>query len=211
MALSRTSWSTIYTMRSPCVGFPDKFRITLKYVASTSFSASATPAAQVYRPNGLFDIDLTGTGSQPLWYDQITAIYQEYVVLGAEAEVDLLNNSTTVPAYAVALYTDVNQSSLAHEALEEFKYSKKLIMGISGAAAVKKLRLPYITTEQIQGEADIEGDPNFWSAYTTVPTDQWFLIIKVAATDGVSNVNVTARTTIYMDVVFKGLTPLNES
>lgn len=66
-------------------GFPDRLRTNLVYGdVLTLTSTAGSRAVNTFRLNSLFDPDYTQTGHQPQWYDQYTAIYGQYRVLGAK-------------------------------------------------------------------------------------------------------------------------------
>jgi len=61
------------------------FRTTLKYsdVQVISNTVGSGFTTWVLRPNSVFDPDLTGVGHQPLRFDQLAAMFQQYRVRGA--------------------------------------------------------------------------------------------------------------------------------
>lgn len=67
-------------------GFPDTLRTNLIYSDSIVLTPSVgTPTpSYAYRLTSLFDPDLTGIGGQPYWFDQLSAVYGRYQVLGAK-------------------------------------------------------------------------------------------------------------------------------
>jgi len=211
--LANASWDPVYSARFMCVGPPDKLRMTFKYVQSFNLSGSAAPAAQVFRVNSCYDPDLTGAGGQPLYWDQFAVpVYEVYVVLGFEAEIEIFNNSTTETAYLAACYSDVNNSALSVENLTEAKYSRKVMVPFAPiGGAQKNMVMPYLTSSQLQGQKEIESDPNMYANVTTNPVDTLFLIIKAGALDGSTSINLTVRATLYYDTVLKGLQIPSES
>lgn len=76
----------------PIGGFPRTKVVKLRYVEQTTLTPGAgnVPTHQ-YRANSCFDPDLTGTGHQPLFYDQWAAIYDHYTVLGSKITVSFQN------------------------------------------------------------------------------------------------------------------------
>ena len=68
---------------------PCSFATKLTYSSNVSINpgAAGTPAAYVYRANGLYDPDLTGGGHQPRGYDQFTPMYNHWTVVGAKVTV----------------------------------------------------------------------------------------------------------------------------
>lgn len=73
----------------------------LRYVDTVSVDAgSAAIASHVYSANGLFDPDVTGTGHQPLMYDEYKLLYGMYRVISSKIKVTPVptSNTSSVPA-----------------------------------------------------------------------------------------------------------------
>lgn len=81
------------------VGFPNKMLMRHRYVETGSLtSTTGSLALQNFRANGMFDPNQTGTGHQPLYFDQMTAIYDHYTVIGSIIRVHFVSASTqTLP------------------------------------------------------------------------------------------------------------------
>lgn len=194
------------------IGAYDKFGIILQYKEDTiPFSASPAPAAQVYRANSCFDPNLTGTGHQPDFFDQYSAFYGEYLVTHCEAELTIVNNSSTVSANYVVSFSDQNDSSKSVEALAEDKYSISGAVGPSTGLGVKKLRLPIMPMTRLMGQRGLNSDPFQYAPISASPTDVGYLIFKASAADGVSNINVYVNFRIRFTVIFKELVSPAES
>lgn len=75
-------------------GFPKMLRTKLHYVDNdnivTSVAAGTTGTYQ-YVINGMYDFDYTGTGHQPFYFDQYSALYNHYCVVGAKITVAFTN------------------------------------------------------------------------------------------------------------------------
>lgn len=86
---------------------PNEMFVTLKYADTWSSNASSGAASWDLTVNGLFDPDITFVGSQPLSFDQWTAMYQRYLVLESQITVLLtsraVSNSARVAVVPVAL------------------------------------------------------------------------------------------------------------
>jgi hypothetical protein len=199
-----SQFSVVSICRFPGIGFPDKLLCTLKYCDSASFNSTPTPSSQVYSCNSLYDPDVSGSGHQPLNFDQFASLYETYVVVGATVKLEYFNNSGTVPCYVTAGYSP-NVLAYTVDNLVEGKYFKKGILGLSSAGnSIRVINLPYMSTAEIFGTKFVEGDPDYYTPVSTNPTKQWYVTIKGRALDGVTNLNFTVRSTILYDVVFKG-------
>lgn len=65
--------------------FANKYRVNLRYCQEIQKSAqTSTFGFNTFSMNSLFDPDTTGGGHQPMGYDQLTPIYNRYLVTGAK-------------------------------------------------------------------------------------------------------------------------------
>lgn len=192
--------------RFPGIGFPDQLRIVLKYKENgISFGSSVTPAAQVYRLNSCFDPNLTGTGHQPNFFDQLTTIYSQYCVTAAKMKVQIMNEGT-VEVNNALVYTDANLSSQTVENLSEARWSKNNTCGIQNSGkSVLALSLPTVSIANLQGERNLNTDPNNYTLVTTNPVDPVYAIFKMAAADGITNCKAIVNFELWQDVIFKDL------
>lgn len=78
-------------------GFSDSLTTNLVYADSIVLTPSAgTPTPlYAYRLNSVYDPDFTGIGGQPYWYDQLTAVYSRYIVVGAKMSVTFAYDNET--------------------------------------------------------------------------------------------------------------------
>ncbi len=81
--------------------FPVRKRAYLTYHTNASVftGSTGTCGTYVFAANGLYDPDITGTGHQPMGFDQMMLFYYHYTVLYSKITVKYRNNSTTVPSY----------------------------------------------------------------------------------------------------------------
>ena len=77
------------TITSTGVGFPKKMMMTHKYQETISLSIPIGVVMQKYfiSCNSMYDPNATSTGHQPLYFDQMTALYDHYVVIGSRCTV----------------------------------------------------------------------------------------------------------------------------
>lgn len=75
-------------------GFPDRLRTKLQYCDVIQLAASAgSPALYQFRMASLYDPDYTGAGHQPQWYDQLSAVYSFYKVVGSKITATFIPNN----------------------------------------------------------------------------------------------------------------------
>jgi hypothetical protein len=91
--------STVPRMLSLGPTYPNgiiaKHKYTDQLVLSGTYTQSDIPstALQSFRAASLFDPDRTSTGHQPLFYDEMALIYNQYRVLGAKCRIRFVNIS----------------------------------------------------------------------------------------------------------------------
>lgn len=78
------------------MGFPRKIRMVHKYTDRNLNTVSTTDFNYSFKANGMFDPNTTGSGGQPLYYDQMVAIYNHYTVIGSRIKVTIVPTGTTV-------------------------------------------------------------------------------------------------------------------
>lgn len=119
-------------------------------------AAAGIPAVHVFSCNGIYDTDITGTGHQPRGFDEISALYDHYTVVGAK-----LTATFTVNTLAADVICGIAQKddAVVYTAINNYMESRNvksrgLIVGqgplvtlISKASPKKFLGRPGILTE----------------------------------------------------------------
>lgn len=119
--------------------FPGKNPFPRRYLTKVSYSDVIAlqgggvnrSVDQVFRMNSLFDTDLTGTGHQPRYFDQIMTMYNFYRVLGCKIKVKFMSQASSTALSAHNTFVSViprNQSASMTGAymldINEIPYSK---------------------------------------------------------------------------------------
>jgi len=84
--------------------FPNKYRCFMRYSELLTVAVTTGHGEQLMSCNGLFDPNITGTGHQPLYFDQLGAIYDHYTVINSTAKFTICDGSAT--AWTVSLFID---------------------------------------------------------------------------------------------------------
>jgi len=191
----------------PSIGFPDRLEAILKFSTTFTFGAAPAPAGNQFAMNSLFDPDQTGGATQPEYFAALASVYALYCVLGGSAVVEITNLSTTEQAFTVATFQEVT-GTLGNTVtnLSMSKYAKAPIVGTAGGGHdVVNIKMPYLSTSHINGQKQVESDPTLYAIVGANPTDMWFLDVKCAAVDAVTNVNLVCKVIIYYTAIFKEL------
>lgn len=96
--------------------FPGTFYTRLTYTSRFALTPTVadTLTTHLFACNGLYDVNITGTGHQPLGFDQFMSIYNHYEVLGSKCVVDFNVKGTSTATAAVVVGVHVNDDNIIH-------------------------------------------------------------------------------------------------
>ncbi len=99
---------------------PTKRLVHLRYVEQVELAGVAGGAMQTYyfTANGMFDPNITGTGHQPLGFDQYMSMYNHYTVIKSKCTVHF-NNVGNLQPMVVGVNLDDNATTIT-SAVAEF-------------------------------------------------------------------------------------------
>lgn len=107
---NKSFWGKPMADKSP---LPNTFKTTLRYQENgltLNPGIAGIVDSHVISCNGLFDPDISGTGHQPLGFDQLMVMYSHYTVIGAKIRITFANgdssNFQTVGSYISAVTTE---------------------------------------------------------------------------------------------------------
>ncbi len=185
--------------------FADNYRVRLKYcdkVQLTTTGSVNTAVVYSFRLGSLFDPDYTGTGHQPYMYDQLTAIYNKYIVEKVDYEVrfrQIASSPITSLWCGMSLITDTNvAASASGDTLNEIRERStalvRPIAAVNNAANFVKFR-GSVVLKNLYGLSDAQyyGDQeDFAALYNANPSRQCFLELCLLDPDSGSSTTVEA-------------------
>lgn len=129
-------------------GFSQSYRTRLRYVETIGLISSAGSVARnVFSPQNCFDPNVTGTGHQPMYFDQLTAIYARYKVHGATIRVTFSATSevagTAIGAVGIIAGSAQTISSDVNTNMEDNHGVSTILNGRNGNSGQKILYLTY--------------------------------------------------------------------
>lgn len=139
----------ITTSQSGLTGFGElwtplysaKVRKRLRYSSNTSLiSTAGTVASWVVSANGLFDPDISGTGHQPMGFDQMMLSYEHYTVVSARIIVTFKNTATNVPTVCITVSPSPTPITVIDQILEFGALTSNVLEIKGDYGANKKLR-----------------------------------------------------------------------
>lgn len=209
--------------RSRSVIVPDEQFMKLKYngVATMLISAGSI-SNYIWSGNSVYDPDVSGTGHQPMGFDQWSAFYNKYTCFGSKITVEILNISgatagaqniqATLMPLASRVATSVPQSVTDINVLYEYPYCQHKEGNIVGGASRLKFK-SYMSTAKIDGvsKQKIAIDDNYTALISADPVNEWKWMIAAQTADQSSGVTLKAIVTITYYVKMFDRIPLTQS
>lgn len=117
--MSASTTNTGLTIRNIPL-FAARTRRTLQYYSTgTVLTGTNTVNSQVFSANGMFDPDITGSGGQPMGFDQMMAFYNHYTVLRSRIRIIIANTSTTLtPSVGIMVSGSASVTSSIEQMVE---------------------------------------------------------------------------------------------
>lgn len=159
--------------------FPKMKKVVHTYVDTVSFgSATTSPAFYLFSCNNLYDPDYTGTGHQPMYFDQLTALYDHYCVIGSKISVtfNLVTGATYTPE-AVGIYIEDDTSVTPNQNPSQMEQSGAVSYVFTPNTQTARLSLGW-SARKYFGKSPL-ANTELQGTSTTGPTEQsyyslWF-------------------------------------
>lgn len=190
-------------------GFPEKITTTLRYVETFTYApgANTTPVVKIFRMNSAYDPNYSDAGHQPLYFDQLAAIYGRYQVLSSKLNAKFSAMPTTDTAgvqtgpwlCGVSANNDGTFPSDSNTLCEQSKSVYTLLAPSSGGPACKELNITYVPKRDLGLDAmdDVQG-----AAISTNPGQTYWSQVWVQNRNAVVGSYVTVTVTMDLKCCF---------
>lgn len=192
-------------VRSP-KGFPLKMMMTHEY--DEFFTMTGTTGALAtyqFKVNGMFDPNHTSTGIQPLYFDQMTPIYNHYVVFRSTCTFEFVND---VPAH-VAVYVDDDATLVSGVRTALTQSTGKGGIYPVPTTASHKLHLGWDAKRYFGG--DIYDNSNLKGYINTDPNELSYFSILATASAAAGTLNMSVRVKILYHAVWMEVRSIADS
>lgn len=201
---SMTAFKIPRTVGRTATGFPAQLRMKHRYVQLVTMTSTAgSTSTQNFSCNGMFDPDITGSGSQPLYFDQLAALYNHYTVVGSKISLQAACRSanTHPTVFGVFINDDSTVTNTTWDKLcEQNSSSYSQVMTFNGGARCAKKW----SANKNFGSAI--GDPNLQGTAAANPTEQSvFTVFHACPSAAVSAMTTDIIITIEYDAVWQEL------
>lgn len=190
-------------IRSYTTGFPQQMSFNHKYCDTLKINtggAGGITGSYTYAANGMFKPDQSAAGHQPSYFDTISPLYTQFVVVASRIVVDFAQTSATSPVQ-VGIYLDSDNGFAAGTvpvAMEQGSSSSLVNMNSNGITRVSKS----FSSKSYFGTKGL-GDPSLLGTASANPTDLACFQIFVGSLDVAAAAQpVLASVTIYFDAIW---------
>lgn len=193
-------------------GFPKMLKITHKYAENVTLT-STTGITQAYRykANGMYDPNATGGGHQPMFFDQIGAIYQHFTVVGSKITVKFIPTaSSSVPQH---VGININDDSTGVQGIAVDTLAEQATTNCTNIAYTPEK--PVILTQTWSAKkhfgGSVLGNANLIGTINNDPGELSFFTIYNCACDGATTVACYLIVEIEYTAIWRELKDFNSS
>ena len=166
-----------------------KFRQPFRYVDRISLDPTGIAAATYsFRANSLYDPDFTGTGHQPIGFDQLMAFYEHYTVIAARIKCTFICKSAAATQCAI-VGIETNSGSTPtttiNDIYEQGNSSKKIMTCATAGQKVTVTRK--VSISKFLSQKVLQEDANAGTASTN-PSELVFFHLFATNTDGSTDI-----------------------
>lgn len=172
----RAPAATRLIVRGPWI-CPDSYFVKLPYTETFNISA-ASYVDTIFRGSSVYDPYFTGTGHQPLGYDQLVALYGKYTVMGCKVQLTVMSTNSAVTGSDVQFSIVASNDSggfVSYDLVSETPYNKTRYIG--NASTGPRTISSYYSSAKILGvsKQKLVSDDEFSAAYNTNPNHNWYI------------------------------------
>lgn len=137
-----------------------KFKYVDKITLNPGVSTSATYS---FRLNSLYDPDLTGTGHQPIGFDQLVGVfYNHYTVLGARIKCTFVSASDSATAGAAVVGIELSGNATPTTAIPDlYEQGRSKMKVLTSNVANQKVTVTHnCSVKKFLGQNPLDEDAN---------------------------------------------------
>jgi hypothetical protein len=183
--------------------FPYRCRRSLNYYDTSSITTGASTAnAYVFSANGAFDPNISGTGGQPMGFDQMMTFYNHYTVMRSRIRIECVNSSTVQTVTAgIAVSGSATVVSGIEQLLENGDVAIVRLNTVATASSMGKLGRR-LNVAKFQGIDDIMDDPNMRGDASSNPSEQVYYHFSVHNPFSATQATVFFEAFLEYDIMF---------
>lgn len=176
---------------------PLKFKAIMRYSEPNirlNPSVGGLLAYNIFSANGLFDPDITGTGHQPMGFDELGSMYDHAVVIGSKIRVTFTNRDAT---YAQICGIDVRDGTVGEvdsRVVVESGTCNYVTLGKSGSSRDTATMTYSVNPNKFLSRSNPLSDPQLKNSIISNPTEQCYFHVFAGPLEsvdaGIVDINV---------------------
>jgi len=193
--------------------FPDHKVVKLFYNDTATITSSTVGIAGVYvfSANGLYDPNITGTGHQPIGFDQMMAFYNHYTVRVSRLIVTFRSLTANYGGWAAVAQKGTSTTVTTASQVIEDGYVVFAPLGIpSSSACVRKFESRH-DVGKFQGMRAFVDNPDLSGDLSSNPTEQTYFHLSYWNDADNTNIAAAINVLIEYEAVFREPRPLTQS
>jgi len=167
-------------------GFPPTLMFVHKYYEGIQMSGTTTLQNQRFSVNGLYDPNVTGAGHQPMFFDQLGAIYNHYRVLFSKIKWTIVQNQTGPPPVKIHAFIHDEVASFSGFASAEHRTGQSRILS-PDTSSKASITQQWSISEYFPRQ---KYDDELKGTTAANPVEQMYYTLNTIATDQTTSHNV---------------------
>lgn len=175
--------------------FGNKLKVFTRYVDrgyTLNPGAAGTAAVQVFSANGLYDPDITGTGHQPIGFDQYMTAFDHYTVIGAKIRVYYENTDSTYSQMCGISISDNASAEADARVYIENGATRYSFLTVKGSSKDTTRLTHQVSVAKFMGRKSILSEDDFRGDVSNNPAEQVYFHVWAAPHNSVDSGNVNA-------------------
>lgn len=199
--------ATTLVQQIPLLPKHKKYRFPYYEYQMTFASGINSIGTQVYTCNGMYDVDISGTGHQPMGFDQIMTLYNHYTVTHSEMEVTFRNRSANPIKVGIMVSPNTTVMTDYYVMNENGTIVTAFLQPNLVNGSIKTLNIEWDGNKYF-GEKDITAADHYAGDVTTNPAEQAYYHLVCYNPLSVSSGNESAAVTCEVRIIYHAV--LNE-
>lgn len=204
------SMSRNATMVRTGKGFPKQLTMSHTYcdVLQKATGAAGVISAYQFRCNGMFDPDITSTGHQPYYFDQLTAVYNHFTVIGSRMKLRIVKSDTGSTPVTVGIFVN-DDASVVPSLTGCLEHPSSVHTTVALQDPIATLTKSWSAKKTFGGS--VLSNDNLQGSSSADPTEQSVYSIFVDSSAGATATTVTLDVTIEYIAVWDELKDIASS
>jgi len=159
-------------------GFPKRLEMTHRYVETIAVqSTTGTQQRYIFSANGMYDPNISSTGTQPYYFDQVAALYNHFCVLKSRIKITCNLANSSQPSCLITLAGN-DDTTVTNQTFQGQAMMPATTYGLLSNVENRVVLYQYFDAAKVFG-GDPESNSEIFGSAGGNPAEQWYWIIGV--------------------------------